>query len=334
MPFSFNPTQNKTEGDAKPDAESVKETTPVSDVATTPTPTQPTSDTTITSSPTLNQGAEQQTPVLSNIGIPLSNNTNTNESYLAGVRFPVEKVGIAGIIIIGLFIMSIITTAVLFGYHYYLIKKVESSQTKLNEYEKKMGEIPLEDMGRLSNRLKIVGKLIKEHPSVNAAFRIIEETVENNITYKKFDLHPATGSNSYELRLSAVAPNYKSVVEQIDTLKRKPYSNYVISPTLTSINLDDQGGVSFSISMLVPIVGVLPEDLTFNEAVSEVEQFLLDVSTSTILNNSTTTMLQASSSKNLIPSTSTQPILSTSSKVVLPPEHLIIKPPVNVPKKP
>lgn len=176
-----------------------------------------------------------------------------------------EERGLVEMILIGVLGLVVSITVIFFGYHYYLVSKVESKKAEIASFETKLGALPLDDMRKLSNRLKVINQLVKEHPSVNAAFRILEDSVENPITYKRFDLHYSDALRAYELQLSAIAPSYRAVAEQMDTFKRKPYNKYVPSISVGDIHLDENGAIVFTLKMPIAITGVLPEGLLLQE---------------------------------------------------------------------
>lgn len=209
---------------------------------------------------------------------------------------PLSQMRIAGgkisLIQIGLFVVCgllAIVTVVLFIYSYYLTSQVEVKKAKLATYEKNLSGFPLEDMRKLSNRLKIINRLIKEHPSVNAAFRVIEDSVEFPVTYTRFDLKAKENAKAYDLALGAIAPDYRSVVQQLDTFKRKPYSSYISNVSLEGLHPDDTGRVIFTLKMGVAIAGVLPEDLTL-QTVSDTSTQVLTQPQQTITASTTIPM--------------------------------------------
>jgi hypothetical protein len=164
---------------------------------------------------------------------------------------------------------SILIAIGLFGYSYYLSSEVDGKKAKLDSYESQLGGLPLQDMRNLSNRIKVLNQLVKTHPSVNVAFRIVEDSVENQVTYSKFDLSYSETTKGYSLALGGMAPDYKGVAQQIDTLKRKPYTTYIPSVTVEGLSPDSTGKIAFSVRMPVMVVGLLPEDVNLSEGAAE-----------------------------------------------------------------
>lgn len=163
------------------------------------------------------------------------------------------------------FLITALVTAGLFAYKYYLSSQIEGKKATLASYESRLATLPLEDMRKLSNRIKVVNQLIKEHPSVNVAFRIVEDSVENQVIYKSFELRYNEQTKSYALQLGGTAPDYKSVAQQMDTFKRKPYTTYVPSVTVEGLQPDESGRVAFTLKMPISIAGLLPEGLNLSD---------------------------------------------------------------------
>lgn len=157
----------------------------------------------------------------------------------------------------------------LFGYKFYLSSQVEAKKAVLASYDAQLEGMPLEDMRKLSSRLKVISQLVKDHPSVNVAFLIIEASVENMITFSKFDLHYSESSKEYRLGLTGLAPDYRSIALQMDTYKRKPYSTYVSKVKVEGLHPDPTGQIAFSFNMPVSITGVIPETFSLIDGAAE-----------------------------------------------------------------
>lgn len=190
----------------------------------------------------------------------------------------------------------------MFGYKMYLEEQIVTKNAKIQEYDAKLGKLDLEEMRKVSGRIKIVSELVKSHPSVNAALAILESTVEFPITYTGFDLRYNDVEKNYLLQLKGVAPNYKTIVQQVDTYKRDPFNKYIASLNVENVALDDSGRIGFTLKMPIRIAGVLPDQLVLVETATS----------STSGTASSPTILQATSSTPGVASstvaTSTRPV--------------------------
>lgn len=167
--------------------------------------------------------------------------------------------------LMGLALLTLLVCVVLIGYKFYLSSQIENKKAVLASYESRLAGFPLEDMRKLSNRIRLINQLVKEHPSVNVAFRILEDSIENPVTYTRFDLRYNESTKSYQLNIGAIAPNYRGVAQQVDTYKRKPYTNYLSSVSVEGLQPTDRGSVEFSLKMPIMIAGLLPEELNLSD---------------------------------------------------------------------
>jgi hypothetical protein len=202
------------------------------------------------------QGVVPQAPPAASFG--------TASTASIAVRAKEGGKSIVQLILIAAFGISVLIALGLFIYSYYLSSQIESKKATLSSSEQRLGNIPLKDMRALSNRIKVVNQLVNEHPSVNTAFRIVEDSVENSVTYNRFDLHYSAAAKSYALIIGGLAPSYKAVAQQIDTLARDPYKAYVGTVTVEGLQPDPNGKIGFSLSMPIKVT-LLPEDLNLSQ---------------------------------------------------------------------
>ncbi|MEN9337966.1 MAG: hypothetical protein RIQ41_280 [Candidatus Parcubacteria bacterium] len=169
------------------------------------------------------------------------------------------------LILIVIFGITALLALSLIGYKYFLSSQIESKKASLASFESQLATFPLEEMRKLSNRIKIVNQLVKEHPSANVAFRIVEDSIEHHVTYKRFDLRYGDSMKSYQLQLDGVAPDYKGVAQQVDTLKRKPYTTYIQNVLVDGLQPDTTGKITFGLRMGIGIMGLLSEDVNLSD---------------------------------------------------------------------
>lgn len=174
-------------------------------------------------------------------------------------RIKSEGTSFVEIVLFALFGFTILVFVGLFAYKFYLSSQIEAKKAALAGYEDRLKNIPIEDMRKLSNRLKMVNQLVKEHPSVNVAFLIVEASIEHMVTFNRFELRYVENTKSYQLTLGGVAPDYKSIAQQLDAYKMKPYSTYIPKVSLESLSPDPAGKILFSVKMPIAIRGFIPE---------------------------------------------------------------------------
>ena len=209
-------------------------------------PTQVGQDVQVANTPTASSSSPQAVPLG---GMPLSGRSSGQ--------------GTMGVIQIALYIIfgiMILLTVGLFGYQRYLISRIDSQKQVLDEADKSLGNLNLEGMRALSNRMRVINQVLSEHASVSTAFLLLEKSIERPITYTKFTLVKNSNGKGYDLQLSAIAPSYKAIAQQLDTLKSETYSkDYIPTVSYDSLAVDDKGNVTFNLKMPIRIEGKLPE---------------------------------------------------------------------------
>lgn len=212
-------------------------------------------------------------------------------------------------VLMAVFGAAVLIAVGLFGYQYYLSSQIDAKKALLADYESRLATLPLEDMRKLSNRIKIINQLVKEHPSANVAFRIVEDSIENQVTYERFELRYNTQTKGYALQLGGIAPNYKSIAQQVDTLKRKPYTTYIQDIGIEGLQPNETGNIGFTLKMPIMIAGLLPEGINLSDgAAARV------ASTSPIMGTSSTTMPILPSKGTTTPATATSTGTTTLPK--------------------
>ncbi len=176
---------------------------------------------------------------------------------------------IIGLFLFALFGLTLLTALALVGYMYYLNKQIDTKKAMLSNFENQLGSLQLEDMRKVSRRLKIIDQIVKEYPSVNTVFKILEESTENQITYKRFNFSYNESDKTFGLTLVGQGPDYKSIVQQVETLKREPFSTYVSGLAVDNLAPDDKGNINFNLKMVVAIKGLLPDNLNLTQGAAE-----------------------------------------------------------------
>lgn len=205
--------------------------------------------------------ADVPKPTLAPMGEPARgsyNNTPNAKSLLT--RILTLIFGVLLLITVGLFI-----------YQWYLQAQIESKKQALATFESQLASVPLQDIRKLSARLKAANQLIKDHPFANVMFKVIEDSVENNIIFSKFTIQNDLTAVAYIGTLEGVAPDYKSIVQQIETFRREPYSQYMSQIQVKNLRPDSSGKVSFAVTFNAAIRGILPEEVIFREEISTPE---------------------------------------------------------------
>lgn len=156
-------------------------------------------------------------------------------------------------------IMSIASIG-LFAYQQILIGQIDSKKTELTEIQKGFKKPPIDEMQRLSSRLSLINKIVNERASVNTAFTILEESVNDPVTYNKFSLSKSKKNNGYDLSFGGDTTSYAALYQQVDVLKSKTFADVFKKISITGIGpLDKKGMASFKVEASVAIAGVDPD---------------------------------------------------------------------------
>jgi hypothetical protein len=181
------------------------------------------------------------------------------------VRVAGEKKGIFQILLYVIAGGMILVTLVLVGYQYFLNSQIQSKKDALALYETKLGGMPLEEMRKTSDRIKAINQILQEHASVSTAFRVLEDSIEHPLTYTRFGLSLNPTNKTYDLEVGVIAPDYKSVAQQLDTFnKSDTYKEFISLVTYSGISLDAlTGKVTTAFKMPIHIEGKVPETIIF-----------------------------------------------------------------------
>lgn len=213
-------------------------------------------------------------------------------------RLETKKIGLFQIILYAIFGITLLTTVILFGYQFYLNSSIADQKKLLDDKDSSLVGIKLDEMRALSNRIKVVSQVLSEHASVSTAFLILEKSIENPITYKSFDLKKNAINKNYDLKINGLAPSYKAIAQQLDTLNSDEFSkDYISSVNYDSISLDPSGKVTFNLIMVVNILGKLPESIF---TVSKIVDTTTIATTTPVVPSVATSTMQNSTSTNSI----------------------------------
>ncbi len=186
-------------------------------------------------------------------------------SSSAPSRAPEPAKGSFFFIALAALVISVLIALGMYGYSELVRRSVEGKKTALQNYDANLGVLPLEDIRQMSNRLRAINQLVKEHPSALSAFKVVEESVENSVIYSKLDLTYSEQSKQYVLTLNAKAPSYRAVIQQVDALKKAPYTQYLSKISVDGVSPESNGDIRFSIKSPITIKGIRPETVLLKD---------------------------------------------------------------------
>lgn len=184
-----------------------------------------------------------------------------------------------------IFGLTVIATIGLFVYQRILIIQIDGKKSALAEKEKGIPKLELDQMQKLSSRLALINKLIKDRASVTVPLTILEESfVDDTVTYNRFSLSKSKSGGTYDLSFAGDTSSYDSLHQQINALKGKSFAKYFKKIVISGYGpLDKKGQVSFKVFATADINGLDPG--TFTTSTSST----VTVDSKKTLNISTTT---------------------------------------------
>lgn len=158
--------------------------------------------------------------------------------------------------------------------------------------------LPIEDMKKLSTRIALINRVVNERASVRAGLAIVEDTVNNPVTYTKFSMTKGKKGDQYIFDLAGETNSYEALYQQLDVLKNKVFSSVLPKLEFSGIGpLDNKGIASFKVSGDMKIAGLDPDTdilVDLNKVSDGTTTNKIETSSQNV-NNGTTSTTQASS---------------------------------------
>lgn len=179
--------------------------------------------------------------------------------------FPVYFQGVIFLISGGLILITII----LFSYQITLRAQIASMKKELEVKEASFPNLELDKMQKLSDRIKIINKVVNGRASPVTAFKILEASVlDDGVTYTKFALEKNRSGKGYDLSFSGQATSYRSLYQQIEDLNSKIFSKYFTKLEITGTGpLDKKGIGTFRVESVIAIDGIDPNTFSIEPIV-------------------------------------------------------------------
>lgn len=166
-----------------------------------------------------------------------------------------------------IFGITVIVSLGLFAYQRVLIAQIESKKQTLAEKEKAFPKLELDKMQDLSDRIKIINKVLSERASVKTAFSLLEATIlDNTVTYNKFSLSKNKRGKGFSLSFGGETTSYTTLYQQIAALNDKRFAEYFSKINISGIGpLDKKGVGTFKADTVIYIEGINPDTFTIGK---------------------------------------------------------------------
>ena len=216
-------------------------------------------------------------------------------------RAPTKETDLISSLLLDIFILLILVALALFGYRLYLTGSVKTKQNDIHGYALKINIQNLDGIKSLAGKVDVTDKIVEQYPFASTAFMAVGESVEKNVVYKSFNLSiddkSNNKSNNYSLLLYGVAPNYKTIIQQMDTFKSEPFSRNINSVEVKSLSPNKSGGIDFALNLDISIKGVYPNTQLFS-IISSDPLTNLEATTTNATSTTSLILMQATSTLN------------------------------------
>jgi hypothetical protein len=138
------------------------------------------------------------------------------------------------IILIFVAVLSVAFSLLLFLYGQYLTSSIESKKADLLAADSTFKEYPLDDMKRLSRRFAMISKLLKDYVSTRSPLRLLEDVVEKPVVFNDFTFSKNTLKSGYVMSFSVTTNDYRTLIQQLESLDLAQYSKIVPKKTVSS----------------------------------------------------------------------------------------------------
>lgn len=159
-------------------------------------------------------------------------------------------------------LLSVISALTLFAYSFYLTTNIEKNKQAILVQDTTFKEYPFETMKRLSLRFSVLAQMMKDYVSVRSPLRFLEDVVEKQVVFNDFNLTRAPTGSGYNISFVATTGNYRSLIQQLESLHLTQYKKITPDPKLDSFS-DDTTALKIKVSTPVFVQGVLPDEIVF-----------------------------------------------------------------------
>lgn len=170
------------------------------------------------------------------------------------------------IISIILLVIVVLSSAGFFLYKNYLTKEKDTLSSSLLKSRNSFDQGTISELERFDNRASTAKTLLNDHVIFSSVFKLFNQLTVPTIQYTKFDLS-LNNNNQFEVQLSGIARDYKSIALQSDALNssNNPYFKNVV---FSNLNKNKNNYVMFDLDF------VLDSSLTSYEKNFSLEQAL------------------------------------------------------------
>jgi len=148
-----------------------------------------------------------------------------------------------------LLILTILSSVGFLLYKNYLTDQRDALSSGLLKSRDSFDQSTINELERFDNRAGAAKALLSNHDVFSPVFSLLNKLTVPTIQYKKFDLS-LNNDNKFEVQLSGIAQDYKSIALQSDALNnaQNPYFKNVI---FSDLNKDKDNNVVFNLDFIL-----------------------------------------------------------------------------------
>jgi len=161
---------------------------------------------------------------------------------------PRGKVSILNFVSTVFFIGTIVVSGFVYFYVSGLNTKLSNLKSNLEQEKQAFDYDTIETLQQLSKRIMGAKEILSNHLALSPIFDLIEEITLKTVQYTKFDYTQDINDGSIEVKLSGIAPGYKSIGLQEEEFTK---NRYIKNPVFTNLILGEKGEVSFDVEFTV-----------------------------------------------------------------------------------
>jgi len=177
--------------------------------------------------------------------------------------FKKKKTGIAGVLAISLFIISIVAAGGAYAYKAIIKGNIQDLQAELANAEKNIDKENIVEMAQFGKKLDLVKSIVSKHQVVSNFLNELSSSTVSSVYFVDFS-YGSVKDGSLDIVLHGKSTSYAGVALQEDILlKNKNFR----SVSFTNLTLADKGLISFDLN-----ISIDPQISVYSPPVDNIEE--------------------------------------------------------------
>jgi len=159
-----------------------------------------------------------------------------------------ESINFFMIIAVVIFLGSIVLSAAVYGYKFFLDKNIKDLQSSLVTASGQFDQDFISSVNRLNTRIETSKDLLNKHVSASTIFGFLGSHTLKTVSYTDFT-YSLDNDGTIKVVLKGVAQSYGSIALQSEEFGKQ--NQYIKSPIFSDLNPDQNGNVVFTLTALL-----------------------------------------------------------------------------------